>query len=161
MFEALCVNVRRSTFRTCDRIVHCQARTTHERERIEVWVAFRGRSQLPMDVFIMKEIETALFSPLRGDRAIEEIPYMTHARIVREDLTQTCRTLATRMDYLARLNNERAMTEVLLRRFLHELSGTGRLCRFLERQLGLVLRDAPWPVGMLTAEPNGLLATGQ
>ena len=103
-----------------------------------------------MDVSIMKEIETALFSPLRGNITIpEEVPYMTTARIVRADLTRSYRS--ARIDYLARLNHERAMTEILLRRFQDELSGVGRLCRFLERQLGLALGDAPWPVGMLIA----------
>ena len=96
-----------------------------------------------MDVCIMKEVEAALFSPLRGNIAIpDEVPYMTTRRIIRTDLTRSYRTLATRMDYLARLNHERAITEVLLRRFQDELSGAGRLCRNLERQLGLVLDDA-------------------
>ena len=153
LIEALCVYARRSTLRASDCIADCLARIIHERERIAVWVAFRGRWQLPMDVFIMKEVETARFSPLRGNIAIpEEVPYMMTRRIVRADLTRSYRTLGTRMDYLARLNHERAMTEVLLRRFHDELSGVGRLCRFLERQLGLVLDAAPWPVGLLTAE---------
>ena len=161
-FEALCVNVRRSTFRTIDRIVHCEARSTHERERIEVWLTFRGRWQAPMDVFIMKEVEAALFSPLRGNIAIpEEVPYRTTQLIVRADLMRSHRTLATRMDYLARLNHERAITEILLRRFQDELSATGRSCRNLERQLGLVIDLAPWTVGIFTAQPIGLLATCQ
>ena len=115
-----------------------------------------------MDVFIMKEIETSLFSPLRGKFVIpEEVPYMTTRRIVRADLMRSYRTLTTRVDYLARLNHERVITEVLLRRSQDELSGVSRLCRNLERQLGLVLNLAPWTVGILTAQPIGLLATGQ
>ena len=162
LIEALCVDARRTTQRATDCIAHCFARTLHERERIAVWLAFRGRWQLPMDVSIMKEVEAALFSPLRGNIAIpEEIPYMATRRIVRADLMRSYRTLATRMDYLARLNHERAITEVLLRRFQDELSGAGRLCRNLERQLGLVLDLAPWTVGILTAQPIGLLATSQ
>ena len=162
LIEALCVDARRSARRASDCIAHCVARTIHERERIAVWVAFRGRWQLPMDVFIMKEVETALFSPLRGNIAIpEEVPYRTTRRIVRADLMRSHRTLATRMDYLARLNHERAITDVLLRRFQDELSGAGRLCRNLERQLGLVLDLAPLTVGILTSLQIGLLATGQ
>ena len=127
-----------------DGIARCLARTIHERERIAVWVAFRGRRQLPIDVFIMKEIETALFSPLRGYLTIpEEVPYMTTRRIVRANLTRSYRTLDRRLDYLSRLNHERVMTFKLLRRCQNELSGACRLCRFLERQLGLVLDDAP------------------
>ena len=144
MFAALCVNVRRSTDRTIDRIVHYETRTTHERERIEVWVAFRGRWQLPMDVSIMKEIETALFSPLRGDGPMpEEDSSMEMVEIVRINLTTAYRTSDERMDYLARLLEEREMTEGGLRRSLDELVRAGRLCRFLERQLGLVLDAAP------------------
>ena len=162
LIEALCVDARRSTQRASDCIAHCVARIIHERERIAVWVAFRGRWQLPMDVSIMKEVEAALFSPLRGNIAIpEEVPYMTTRRIVRADLMRSHRTLATRMDYLARLNHERAITEILLRRFQDELSAAGRSCRNLERQLGLVIDLAPWTVGIFTAQPIGLLATGQ
>ena len=160
--EGLCVKTRRSIHHTIDRIKHCEARTTHERERIEVWVAFRGQWQLPMDVSIMKEVEAALFSPLRGNIAIpEEVPYMTTRRIVRADLMRSYRTLTTRMGYLARMNHERAITEVLLRRFQDELRGVSRLCRNLECQLGLVLDTAPWTVGIFTAQSIGLLATGQ
>ena len=105
LIEALCVDARRSGMRASDCIAHCLARTIHERERIAVWVAFRGRWQLTMDVFIMKEVETALCSPLRGNIAIlEEVPYMTLRRIERADLKRSYRTLATRMDYRARLN---------------------------------------------------------
>ena len=130
--------------RATDCIAHCIARTSHERERILVWVAFLGQWQSPIDVFIMKEIETALFSPLRGNIPMPaEVPYMTTAEVVRADLTQIYLTLGSRMDYLARQVNEQAMAEALLLRFLDELSGAGRLCRFLERQLGLVLDDAP------------------
>ena len=139
--------------RASDCIAHCIARTAHERERITVWVAFRGRWQSPIDVFIMKEIETALFSPLRGDIPMPaEVPYMAPVDLVRAELTQVYLTLGSRMDYLARQFNEQAVTEALLRRFLDELSGAGRLCRFLERQLGLALDVAPWPVRLLTAE---------
>ena len=99
LIEALCVDARRTTQRASDCIAHCLARTIHERERIAVWVAFRGRWQLPMDVSIMKEVEAALFSPLRGNIAIpEEIPYMATRRIVRADLMRSYRTLATRVD---------------------------------------------------------------
>ena len=148
--------------RASDCIAHCIARTSHERERILVWIAFRGRWQSPIDMFIMKEIETALFSPLRGNIPTPaEVQYMTTVEVVRADLTQIYLTQGSRTDYLVRQVNEQAMTEALLRRFLDELSGAGRLCRFLERQLGLVLGDTPWPVGLLTAEPIGLLATGQ
>ena len=91
----------------------------------------------------------------------EDVPYMTTRRIVRADLMRSYRTLATRMDYLARLNHERAITEVLLRRFQDELSAAGRSCRNLERQLGLVIDLAPWTVGIFTAQPTGLLVTGQ
>ena len=162
LIEALCVDARRSTQRASDCIAHCLARTIHERERIAVWVAFRGRWQLPMDVSIMKEVEAALFSPLRGNIAIpEEVPYMTTRRIVRADLMRSYRTLTTRMGYLARMNHERAITEVLLRRFQDELRGVSRLCRNLECQLGLVLDTAPWTVGIFTAQSIGLLATGQ
>ena len=162
LIEALCVDARRSTQRASDCIAHCLARTLHERERIAVWVAFRGRWQLPMDVFIMKEVEAALFSPLRGHIAIpEEVSYMATRRIVRADLMRSYRTLASRMDYLARLNHERAMTEVLLRRFQDERSAAARVCRNLERQLGLVIDLAPWTVWILSAQPIGLLATGQ
>ena len=139
--------------RASDCIAHCMSRLSHERERIVVWIAFRGRWQSPIDVFIVREIESALFSPLRGNIPIPaDVPYMTTVQVVRADLTRSYLTLGTRMDYLARQVNERAMTEVLLRRFLDELSGVGRLCRFPERQLGLVLGVAPWPVGLLTAE---------
>ena len=86
---------------------------------------------------------------------------MATRRIVRTDLMRSHRTLATRMDYLARLNNERATTEILLRCFQDELSAAGRSCRYLERQLGLVTDFAPWAVGIFTAQPIGLLATGQ
>ena len=144
MFAALCVNVRRSTDRTIDRILHYETRTTHERERIEVWVAFCGRWQLPMDVSIMKEIETALFSPLRGDGPMPgEDSYMEMVEIVRINLTTAYRTSEERMDYLARLLDEREMMEGALRRSRDELARAGRLCRFLERQLGLVLDAAP------------------
>ena len=162
LIEALCVDARRSTQRASDCIAHCVARTIHERERIAVWVALRGRWQLPMDVSIMKEVEAALFSPLRGNIAIpEEIPYRVMRRTVRADLTRSYRTLATRMDYLARLNHERAITEILLRRFQEELCGVSRLCRDLECRLGLVLDTAPWTVGVFTAQSIGLLVTGQ
>ena len=162
LIEALCVDARRTTQRATDCIAHCFARTLHERQRIAVWRALRGRWQLPMDVSIMKEVEAALFSPLRGNIAIpEEIPYRVMRRTVRADLTRSYRTLATRMDYLARLNHERAITEILLRHFQDELSGVSRLCRNLECQLGLVLDTAPWTVGIFTAQPIGLLATGQ
>ena len=153
LIEALCVDARRSTQRASDCIAHCLARTSHERERIAAWVAFRGRWQLPMYVFIMKEIETALLSPLRGDRAMpEEDSYMEMAEIVRINLMTAYRTSDAWMDYLARLLEEREMTEGCLRRSLDELDRAGRLCNFLERQLGLVLDAAPWPVGLLTAE---------
>ena len=139
--------------RASDCIAHCIARTSHERERISVWVAFLGRWQSPIDVFIMKEIETALFSPLRGNIPMPaEVPYMTTVEGVSADLTYIYLTLGSRMDYLARHVNEKAITEALLRRLLDELSGVERLCRFLERQLGLVLHVAPWPVRLLIAE---------
>ena len=84
----------------------------------------------------MKELETALFSPLRGNVPIPaEVPYMTTVEVVRADLMRRYLTLGSRMDYLARQVNERAMTEVLLRRFHDELDGVGRLCGFLGRQL--------------------------
>ena len=153
LIEALCVDARRSSMRASDCIAHCIARTAHERERIMVWVAFLGRWQLPIDVFITKEIETALFSPLRGDVPMPaEVPYMMTVEVVRADLMQIYLTLGSRMGYLARQVNEQAITEALLRRFLDELSGAGRLCRFLERQLGLALDVTPWPVRLLTAE---------
>ena len=139
--------------RASDCIAHCIDRTSHERERISVWIAFRGQWQSPIEVLIMKEIETALFSPLRGDIPMPaEVPYMTTVDLVHADLTQVYLTLGARMNYLARQFNEQAITEALLRSFLDELSGVGRLCRFLERQLGLVLDVAPWPVRLLTAE---------
>ena len=75
--------------RATDCIAHCIARTSHERERILVWVAFLGQWQSPIDVFIMKEIETALFSPVRGNIPMPaEVPYMTTAEVVRAELTQ-------------------------------------------------------------------------
>ena len=144
LIEALCVDARRSSMRATDCIAHCFARTSHERERISVWVAFLGHWQSPIDVFIMKEIETALFSPLRGNIPMPaEVPHMTTAEVVRAELTEIYLTQGSRVDYLVRQVNEQAMTEALLRRFLDELSGVGRLCRFLERQLGLVLDVAP------------------
>ena len=63
LIEAMSVDALRSTQRASNCIAHCVSRTIHERERIAVWVAFRGRWQLPMDVCIMKEVEAALFSP--------------------------------------------------------------------------------------------------
>ena len=144
LIEALCVDARRSTQRASDCIAHCVARTTHEHERIAVWVAFRGRWQLPMDVFIMKEIETARFSPLRRDGPMpEEASYMEMVEIVRTDLWTAYRTSDERMDYLARLLEEREMMEGVRRRSLDELARADRLCSFLERQLGLVLDAAP------------------
>ena len=93
--------------RAYDCIAHCIARISHERERIAVWVAFRGRWQSPIDVFIMKELETALFSPLRGNIPIPaEVPYRTTVEIVRADLMRHYLTLGSRMDYLARQVNE-------------------------------------------------------
>ena len=130
--------------RASDCIAHCLARTLHERERIAVWIAFRGRWQLPMDVFIMKEIETALFSPLRGDGPMpEDVSYMEMVEIVRPDLRTAYHTSDERMGYLARLLEEREMLEGRLRRSFDELARAGRVCSFLERQLGLVLDAAP------------------
>ena len=142
--EGLCVKTRRSIHHTIDRIKHCEARTTHERERIAVWAAFRGRWQLPMDVFIMKEIETALFSPLRGDGPMPaEVSYMEILEIVRTDMGTACHTSDERMDYLARLLGDLEIMEGVRRRSLDELARADRLCSCLDRQLGLVLDAAP------------------
>ena len=151
--ESMCVEKRLAIMAASNGAMRCLTQAHHQRQRIATWVAFLGRWQFPINGLIMKAIENALFSPLRGNIAIpDEVPYMTTRRIIRTDLTRSYRTLATRMDYLARLNHERAITEVLLRRFQDELSGAGRLCRNLERQLGLVLDRAPLPVGMPTAQ---------
>ena len=68
---------------------------------------------------------------------------MEMAEIVRINLTNHCRTSDERMDYFARLLEEREMLEGRLRRSFDELTRAERLCSFLERQLGLVLDAAP------------------
>ena len=97
-----------------------------------------------MDVLIMKEIETALSSPLRGDGPMpEEVSYLEMVEIVRTDLWTACHTSDERMDYLARLLEELEIMEGVRRRSLDELARADRLCSCLERQLGLVLDAAP------------------
>ena len=68
---------------------------------------------------------------------------MEMVEIVRTDLWTAYRTSDERMDYLARLLEEREMMEGVRRRSLDELARADRLCSFLERQLGLVLDAAP------------------
>ena len=96
-----------------------------------------------MDVFIMKEIETALFSPLRGDGPMPGVFFLEIVEIVRTDLWTACHTSDERMEYLARLLEEREIMEGIHRRSLDELARADRLCSSLERQLGLVLDAAP------------------
>ena len=160
LIEALCVDAMRSSMRAAECLAHCVVRIDHERERVAVWIAFRGRWQSPIDVFIMKEVETALFSPMRGNTPIpEEVPYMATVEVVQADLMQRYLTLGPRIDYLVRLVNERVVTEHLLRRFRKQLSGVVRLSCFLERQLGLVLVDASWPLALLSSERVGPISS--
>ena len=142
--ESMCVEKRLAIMAASDDAVRCLTRAHHERQRIAIWVAFLGRWQLPINVLIMKAIENALFSPLRGYITIpRDVPYMTTRRTVRSHFTWFYRTLGERQDHLSRLNRDLHETREFLRRSQGEMSGACRLCHFLERQLGLVLDDAP------------------
>ena len=140
----MCVEARLAIMSASDNVMWCLTRTHHERQRIAVWVAFLGRWQMPINVVIMKAIENALFTPMRGCIRIQsDIPYMAMRRLVRNDFTWFYHTLRERRDYLARLNRELHEARELLRRSQGQRSGASQLCHFLERQLGLVLDDAP------------------
>ena len=144
---SMCVEARLAFVGACDESMQCCVRTRHERQRIAVWVAFLGRWRLPINVLIMKAIEDALFSPLRGyDPIPREFPYAETRRHVRLHF----RTKGERRQHLSVMNRYLQESREYLGRNQVEMSGARRLCHFLEHKLGLVLEDAPCPVGMLT-----------
>ena len=140
--ESMCVEKRVAIMAASNRTMRCLTQAHHQRQRIATWVAFLGRWQLPINGLIMKAIENALFSPLRGYSTIPcDVPYRTTRLSVRSHLFATTRR--DRQEYLSRLNRELHETREFLLRSQGQLIGACRLCHFLERQLGLVLDDAP------------------
>ena len=136
----MCVETRIASLCAAVDSGQCLARTHHERQRIAVWVAFLGRWQLPINVLIMKAIEDALFSPLRGyDPIPREFPYAETRRHVRLHY----RTKRERRQHLSVTNRYLQESREYLGRNQVEMSGARRLCHFLEHKLGLVLEDAP------------------
>ena len=116
-----------------------RSRAHHERQRIAVWIAFLGRWQLPIDRFIMKAIEDALFSPMRGyvKLPINDVPYMTTRQTVQSHLFGM--TLGDRQDYLSQLESEAHETLGVLRRSQWQLKALCNLVECLELKLGLLI----------------------
>ena len=76
--ESMFVEKRLAIMAASNGAMRCLTIAHHQRQRIATWVAFLGRWQLPINVLIMKAIEYALFSPLRGYITIPcYVPYMT------------------------------------------------------------------------------------
>ena len=147
--ESMCVEKRLAIIAASNHTMRCLTQAHHQRQRIATWVAFLGRWQLPLNVLIMKEIEAALFSPLRGCITSPwDAPYMTTLMSVRSHLFGM--TLRGRQDYLSQLDREQQETDGVLRRSLWQLKALCRLCEFVELKLGLLLDenddDAPDPL---------------
>ena len=138
----MCVETRIASLCATVDSGQCLARTHHERQRIAVWVAFLGRWQLPINVLIMKAIENALFSPLRGyDPIPYEVPYAATRRYMRSRFRGWYLAKGERRKFLAKLTRELHSTLELLGQYQFEMSGASELCHFLECQLGLDFDD--------------------